>query len=156
LILLLIFLVLSETPPAPSWGVVIVGVLGGGVAGAIATAASKAFLGSKRADVKARELDATADHEEREITRDFAIEERSDRRRMEQEIRGLREELRLASVQVAKLEAKYEESEDSRNSLLEIVATLRTHGDLQTQLIERQRKQIDDLVRRLMSGMEHE
>lgn len=137
-----------------AWPAIAASIFGGGVLGVAFKSARDVFLGSKRAATKKNEIDATADHEEREITRDFAIEERSDRRRMEKEIRVLREELRVASVALATSEASRTELLNARDSLLEIVATLRTQVDMQTQLIERQRKQIDDLVRRLMSGME--
>lgn len=107
-----------------------------------------------KTDVALAEVAAKAHAREDDITRETALEDRSDRRRMEQEIRGLRDELLEAKVANARLEAERDrlrEEHGDRDTLLELVATLRTQVDMQSQLIERQKTQIDDLVRRLMT-----
>lgn len=125
-------------------------MLGGGVLGALGKTLGAAYGRSKDVEAKSIEVAAHDREEEREITAEFAIEERSDRRRMEAEIRELREELRVVSVELAHAKA----AESDRTTLLEMVSVLRTQVDMQSQLIERQKRQIDDLVRRLITHVE--
>lgn len=124
----------------PEWLV----MLKGGAIVALIAALREYFVKGRPDGTKVAELAEHRVDEEREVTLEFATEERNDRRRMEREIRDLREQLLAASVELATMRG-------DRDSLLEMVSVLRTHVDMQSQLIERQKSQIDDLVRRLMT-----
>lgn len=109
----------------------IVGLFGGGALAVVFRSIRDAFVARLRNREEMARQEAERERGEREESMSIAIEERTDRRRMEAEIKELRERLLSVSVEVA---------------------SLRTQIDLQQQLIERQRQQIDGLVRRLMEG----
>lgn len=142
----------------------ILGTIGGGLGVAAVKAGRDMYVAHLRNKEQRARVEMTDDKHEREITAQFATEDRSDRRRMEIELRDLHAKVTELSVKVA--ESRQREA-NSENSILflksqiaecrardaEREATIKTFENqlhLQSQLIDRQRMQIDDLVRRLM------
>lgn len=99
-----------------------------------------AIVATKRADVEAVKEATRDDRHEREITERVAIAEREDRRSMESEIRDLRERVTHLSVDLARCEERHRLSEER-------LGDLETKLNLAMQLIDRQKTQIDNLVR---------
>lgn len=133
-------------------------LLGGGVGGGaglwLVQLLRDLYFKKRDGDLAEATLAVQVQNRERDATGEVAIEDRADRRRMEEEVRSLHAELREFAVANARLEAEKKsllEDQEDRDTLLELVKALRTQVDMQSQLIERQKKQIDDLVRRLMT-----
>lgn len=112
-------------------------VLGGGALGVVAKAMRDAYVARIRREEHAERTAAKAHAREDDITRETALEDREDRRRMETEVRELRDTVTRLSVDVARCEERHSVSEARERELA-------TELDLTRQLADRQRAKLDE------------
>lgn len=128
----------------------------GAIVGAAITALGVAFAAHQKRQEKVDGTEATAEHEERENTRDFAIREGDRAARYEKRIEELSEEARRLSVEaatsvfqrdealakLAQKSAEYEAEKLGRIAAEEMARSLTTTMAMAQQLIDRQRDEV--------------
>lgn len=112
-------------------------LLGGGVLGVIVKAWRDTHVARLRREEHAEKTAERRGRREDDITRETALEDREDRRRMEHEVRELRDTVTRLSVDVARCEERHLVSEARERELT-------TELDLTRQLGDRQRAKIEE------------
>ncbi len=120
-------------------------LLGGGGLAWVVRGMRDAYVARLKSDEKHAELGAKQDAREDTATIRTAQEDRKDRRRMEDEVRGLRDRVTALSVSVAECESKHRLAEQREKALMNELDFARQLIDRQRIEIESQREQIDEL-----------
>jgi predicted nucleic acid-binding Zn-ribbon protein len=133
------------------------GILGGGVAGVIGKHLRDMYVARLRNIEEMAKQEAERERGEREESVQFATMAADERRRFEAKLDAhnariidLTEKVARCETQHAAVQRQYEEERSERLSLADDIRALKCHVDLQQQLIEKQREQIDRLVRTLV------
>lgn len=123
-------------------------VLGGGTFGVVAKSVRDAYVARLRREEHAERTRARAETREDDTLGRIAIEDRDDRRRMEQLVGRLQDEVRVLSVQVARCEERHAVAEERERSLTNELLLTRQLADRQRAEIDALRSSIADITKR--------